>query len=248
MGAWLREKLVELGLNLIVLGLFLGVLFNGSPAWLEHPGAALAWLLECVGWLAVPVIAWVALKKRFGEVGPLVVKRFWDADCWPAVTWSEPRFDRAALLFKARRVTVRCYTREAEGQRQFCVQVANGHDGSSGADDFAVPLASIAGFSLTTAAQLYRTANQGGLSDGSHIILRAELDPPLPDGRAFIPLTFTAAAQGEVEALHRLLSLVFAPGGLAVRVALRASTSHGPGSAAIASTPDQGIGPVPVTL
>jgi len=222
MGGWLRDKLVELGLNVIVLGLFLSVLFNCSPVWVERPGAALAWLLGYAAWLFVPVMVWAALKKRFGEVGPLVVKSFWDEGGWPVVTWSEPRFDSAALLFKARRVSVRCTTRETQGERQFCVQVADGRGARSGAEYVAVPLASIAGFSVTTAAQLYRTADQGGLSDGNHIVLRAELNPPLQGGRSFIPLTFTAAAQGEVEALHRVLSRVFAAGGLAARVQSRA--------------------------
>ena len=42
MRQWLDDKLKELGLNLIVLFLFVTVLFNWSPVWLDHPGAALA--------------------------------------------------------------------------------------------------------------------------------------------------------------------------------------------------------------
>lgn len=248
MGAWLREKLVELGLNLILVGLFLGLLFGWSPAWLEHPGAGLAWLLDYAAWLVVPVMAWAALRRRFGDVGPLVVRSFWDAEGWPVVTWSEPRFDSKAILFKARRVTARCYTREADGLRLFCYQAATVHDVRSDTDCISVPLASIAGFAVTTAAQLYRTSDQRELSDGGHIVLRAEFDPPLPGGQAFIPLTLTAAARGEVEALHRVLSLVFAPGGLAARVASQASAPRGMGAPTASHAAQRADGAIPEVL
>lgn len=230
MGALLREWLIRLGLNLIGLWIFLGVLFNWSPAWFDHPGNAVAWLLGYAGWLLVPAMAWVALNRRFGEIGALVVSSFWDADGWPVVTWREPRFDGRALVFKVSRVRARCYTREADGLRLFCYQVADVHDFREGSDCIAVPLAGISGFSVTTAAQIYRTPDPRGLSDGGHVVLRAELDPPLPGGQSFIPLTFTAAPQSEVEALHRMLSQVFAPGGLASRVAQQGVTSRGAAS------------------
>lgn len=221
---WLRETLSALGLNLLVLAVFLGLLFNWSPFWLEHPGAMVVFFLDQMWWLLVPVIALAGLRHRFGEVGPLVVRSLWDDDDWPMVTWSEPRFASRAVLFKASRVRARCFTRDADGGRLFCYQVSKVHGFDNQADCIAVPLASIVGFSVTTAAQLYRAADQRALSDGSHIILRAELDPPLPGGQAFIPLTFTAASPGEVEALHRTLSRVFAPGGLAARLEGRAMT------------------------
>lgn len=225
MRQWFGDKLKELGLNLLVLLLFLTVLFNWSPFWLDHPGAALARGLYQSWWMIMLPAVLVVVKVRLSTIGRVRVHCATDAHGWPTVTWSEPRFNAAAILFKAYRVKARCDLREAaDGGMLFCYQVLDRHDFERRNDCIHVPLVSVLGFSMTTAGELYRSADQRTVSDGHHIVLRAELDPWQPNAPAFVPLTFTAASKAEVETLHRALSLAFAPGGLAARLA--AARSH----------------------
>lgn len=224
MRQWLSDKLKELGLNLMVLLLFLTVLFNWSPFWFDHPGAALAREILQLWWLIMLLAVLSVVRVRLSAIGKLRVRCATDAHGWPTVTWSEPRFDAAAMLLKAYRVKARCDLREAaDGEMLFCYQVSDLHDFERRNDCIHAPLASVAGFSMTTAADLHRSADQRSVSDGQHIVLRAELDPWRPNAPAFLPLTFTAASRAEVETLHRALSRAFAPGGLAARLAMARS-------------------------
>lgn len=230
MGEWFKEKLIGVGMaimvfaglkmlgdgnapaDLLLFPIFLiGYFLTTAGAFLAAMGLiAFTWLW----WLVLPLAALAVVHWSGSTPERLTFTVTRDEDGLPTIAWREPRYESWRWLLKSYTVEARCWLRATPDRWVFCYQVTAPWYRSENSHYCEVLFRSIVGFSVTDADTLYGSG--GTRSDelySQRLVIRADLYPA-QNGVALLPMTLTCASRSEVEGLHQTLVEAFGSGAL----------------------------------